>query len=181
MILGLSGSLRKRSFNSALLRAAHALFPQDITIGDISGIPLYNGDLEEQGVPGAVTELKAQLVSAEGLLLVTPEYNNSMPGVLKNTLDWLSRPTPEPRGVFRDKPVAVIGATPGGLGTVLAQNAYLPVLRTLGARHFTAGRLMVSSAHRVFDESQALADADVEERLQRFIGEFLAFSAAARG
>lgn len=175
-ILAISGSLRKGSYNSALLRAAHDLFPERIVLGDIRGIPLYDGDLEEQGVPDAVVRLKAQLADSDGLLLATPEYNNSFPGVLKNALDWLSRPKPEPRGVFRDLPVAVIGASPGGFGTVLAQNAWLPVLRTMGARHFVGGRLMVSAANKVFNDDLVLADEDVKEKLTRFLDDFLAFA-----
>lgn len=175
MILGISGSLRAGSYNTALLCAAQEQFPGHITVADISAIPFYNGDVEAQGVPDSVSSLKAQLAAADGLLLVTPEYNNSMPGVLKNALDWLSRPLPEPRGVFQGMPVAVIGATPGGFGTVLAQNAWLPVLRTLGARHFTRERLMVSAAHRAFDDKLVLVDDAVRERLAQFVEGFLAF------
>lgn len=176
-ILGISGSLRQGSFNSALLRAACHLRPDLVEAGEIHGVPLYNGDLEEQGIPEAVAGLKARLAESDGLLLVTPEYNNSMPGVLKNALDWLSRPLPEPRGVFRNLPVAVIGASPGGFGTVLAQNAWLPSLRSLGARHWSGGRLMVSGAHRVFDDRGALIDEAVQEKLAQFLDGFERFVA----
>ena len=94
-LIGLSGSLRQGSFNSALLRAAVGLMPADVElrIASIRGIPLYDGDLEAaEGVPAAVQALKDSIAAADGLLFVTPEYNNSMPGVMKNAVDWLSRP-----------------------------------------------------------------------------------------
>jgi chromate reductase, NAD(P)H dehydrogenase (quinone) len=132
---------------------------------NINGIPLYDGDLEAmEGIPTAVTELKDAITTADGLLIATPEYNNSMPGVLKNVIDWLSRPPADIDRVFGEKPVAVIGASIGGFGTILSQNAWLPVLRTLGTRPWFGGRLMVSRAHHVFDEQGAMTDKAVEER-----------------
>ena len=98
-------------------------------------------------------EFTQQIAAAGGVLLVTPEYNNSVPGVLKNATDWLSRPSGDIRNVFEGKPVAVTGVSPGGFGTVLGQSAWLPVLRTLRARHWTGGRLMVSHARDAFDEA----------------------------
>src|SRR5262245_44893247 len=133
-IIGIAGSLRSGSFNMALLRAAAAAAPPAarIEIASIRGIPLYDGDLEtEQGVPEPVQTLKDRIASADGLLLVTPEYNNSIPGVFKNAIDWLSRPSKDISRVFGDKPVAMMGATPGPGGTRMAQTAMLPVLRTL--------------------------------------------------
>jgi NAD(P)H-dependent FMN reductase len=106
-----------------------------VEIASIRGIPLYDGDLEaEKGIPDAVQILKDLIASSDGLLLVTPEYNNAMPGVFKNAIDWLSRPPKDIRRVFGDRPVALMGATPGMGGTILGQNAWLPVLRTLGMR-----------------------------------------------
>src|SRR5271156_1387866 len=125
-ILGISGSLRAKSFNTALLRAAAALMPPEaiLEIGSIRGIPLYDGDLEAtEGIPPSVQQLKAKIAAADGLLLVTPEYNNAIPGVFKNAIDWASRPAAEIPKIFGDRPVAVIGASPGGFGTILAQNA----------------------------------------------------------
>ena len=119
-IVGLSGSLRQASFNSALLRAAVALMPPGATlqVGTIRGIPLYDGDVEAStGIPDAVAELKDAIAAADGLLLVTPEYNNSVPGVFKNAIDWLSRPPADAARVFACKPVALIGASPGGQST----------------------------------------------------------------
>ena len=172
-ILGISGSLRKASYNTALLRAARDVAPDIIGIGSIHGIPLYDGDLESEGVPAAVLELKDKVAAADGLLLVTPEYNNSLPGVLKNAIDWLSRPSGDIRNVFRGKAVAVIGTTPGGWGTLLSQNAWLPVLHALGAEHWSGGRLLVPGAGRVFDADGRLIDDSVSERLDRFIRNFI--------
>lgn len=171
-ILGLSGSLRAESFNTALLRAAQKRFPDDITIGNMEGIPLYNADVEAEGVPEPVLRLKQQLIDASGLLLASPEYNNSVPGVVKNAIDWLSRPSLEVRNVFHGKCVAVIGASTGRFGTILGQNAWLAVFRALGARFYTGHRLMVSGAEQVFDDAGELVDESIHRRLEQFVEEF---------
>jgi chromate reductase len=177
-ILGISGSLRKASFNTALLRAAAAVMPDGarLEIGSISGIPLYDGDVEaSQGIPPAVQALKAKLIESDGLLLVTPEYNNSIPGVFKNAIDWLSRPPADIPKVFGGRPVGVIGASPGGFGTILAQNAWLPVLRTLGTRTWFGGRLQVSRAGSVFNEAGELNDEAIREQLRKYLAGFVGF------
>ena len=172
-VLGISGSLREGSYNSALLRAARGMYPERIRIARIDQIPLYNADVERAGFPAEVEEVKQQVAAADGVLLVSPEYNNSVPGVLKNAIDWLSRPSGDIRNVFQYKPVAVVGASPGGYGTVLGQAAWLPMLRTLQTRHWTAGRLMVPHAHKVFDEAGNLVDAEIRARLEKFVGGFI--------
>lgn len=177
-ILGVSGSLRVKSYNAALLRAAAQLQPQGalIEIASIRGIPLYDADVEaNEGIPPAVAALKEKLVQSDGLLLVTPEYNNSLPGVTKNAIDWLSRPSSDIKRIFGDRPVAVIGASPGGFGTILSQAAWLPVLRTLGTRPWFGGRLMVSRAGQVFDESGTLVDSKIVEQLREFLRGFVQF------
>ncbi|AMO95683.1 NADPH-dependent FMN reductase family protein [Collimonas fungivorans] len=177
-IVGVAGSLRSGSLNAALLRAAAELMPagSELEIGSIKGIPLYDGDLElAEGIPPAVALLKEQIAVADALLLVTPEYNNSMPGVFKNALDWLSRPPADSARIFRGRRVAVIGASPGGFGTVLSQNAWLPVLRTLGMQPWFGGRLMVSHAGKAFNESGELVDQQVREQLREFNRNFVEF------
>jgi len=177
-IIGISGSLRRGSFNSALLRAAVELMPAgaELKIESIEGIPLYNGDVEAtEGIPTRVAELKTAIAGADGLLLATPEYNNSMPGVLKNVIDWLSRPASDIPTVFGGKPVAVMGASQGGFGTILSQNAWLPVLRTLGTKPWFGGRLLVSRAHTVFDEHGLLKDEAIGKQLEHFLNGFAEF------
>ena len=176
-IVGVSGSLRRQSFNTALLREAAALMPPGSTLDvrTIHGIPLYNADDEAaQGLPAEVTALKDAIIAADGLILATPEYNNSVPGVFKNAIDWLSRPPADIKRVFGGKPVAIIGASPGGFGTVLSQSAWLPVLRTLGTTIFTGGRVAVSRAGGVFDENGAMTDDAVKQQLRTFLAGFVA-------
>lgn len=173
-IIALSGSLRKHSFNTALAHAAAEMFPGAVTPATAAGIPLYNQDEEDaNGIPQAVTDLKNQIAAADGLLIFTPEYNNSMPGVLKNAIDWLSRPPADIASVFGGKPVAVAGASPGGFGTILAQDAWLPVLRTLRTRPWVEGRLMISRVSGLVDENGALSDEKTREMLRNFVGGFL--------
>ncbi len=177
-IIGISGSLRRASFNAMLLRTASELSPAGSTlaIASIQGIPLYDGDLEAaEGIPPAVQTLKDAIAVADGLILVTPEYNNSIPGVFKNAIDWLSRPSADIARVFGGRPVAVIGATPGAGGTALAQAAWLPVLRTLGTAPWFGGRLMVSNAGKVFDSEGRLIDDAIRTRLGAFVSGFIEF------
>ena len=175
-LIGLSGSLRQGSYNSALLRAAAAYMPAGsaLTIASIRGIPLYDGDDEAaHGVPEVVARLKDQIAAADGLLIATPEYNNGIPGVAKNAIDWLSRPAADIGRVFGGKPVALLGASPGGFGTVLSQSAWLPVLRTLGAELWAGGRMLVSRAGQVFDANGSIVDAKIDEALRRFVEGFV--------
>ncbi|MBY6006242.1 NAD(P)H-dependent oxidoreductase [Salipiger bermudensis] len=177
-ILGLSGSLRRNSFNTGLLRAATEGAPDGVEIDarTIRGVPLYDADLEAEGTPQPVLDLRAALDRADGLLMVTPEYNNSVPGVFKNAIDWMS--SGDGAALFRDKPVALIGASPGGFGTILSQNAWLPVLRTLGTRPWFDGRMMVSKASGLFDDEGRLTDDRTAERLAAFVGGFAAWISA---
>ncbi len=180
-IVGISGSLRSGSINAALLRAAAAQMPAGVTldVGTIKGIPLYDGDVEAAGgVPAAAAKLKEQIVAADGLLLVTPEYNNSIPGVFKNAIDWLSRPAADIPRVFGGRKVAVIGASPGGFGTLLSQTAWLPVLKTLGTNPWFGARLQVARAGDVFDKDGMLVDERVREQLRKFVEGFAAFLAS---
>ena len=180
-ILGLSGSLRAGSFNTAALRAAQRQAPDgvEVDIATLHGIPLYDGDLEaEQGIPAPVLALRARILAADGLLLATPEYNNGIPGVLKNAIDWLSRPMPDdgPR-TFAGCRLAILGASPGGFGTVLAQAAWLPVLRSLGVRVWTGRSLMLSRVHQAIGEDGDVADPAALENIAALVA---AFSASLR-
>ena len=181
-IVGLCGSLRRASFNLMLLRAAAEAAPAgtSIEIASIREIPLYDGDLEAEGIPLPVQQLKDRIAAAAGVLIVTPEYNNSIPGVLKNAIDWLSRPPADIPRVFRGRPVAIIGATPGRGGTALAQAAWLPVLRTLGMRPWFEGRLKISGAEHLFGDDGHVADEATRDRLRKFMEGFSAFADVAR-
>jgi len=176
-IVGISGSLRKGSYNAALLQAAAEAAPESlkVEIASIRGIPLYDADLAAQGTPEVVSALKDQLADADGLLLVTPEYNNSIPGVLKNAIDWVSRPARDIPRVFGGLPVALMGAATGRGGTILSQAAWLPVLRVLGTRPWFGPKIQVTGAAEVFDESGRLLDDALRERLAVFMEGFASF------
>lgn len=178
-ILGIAGSLRRHSYNAGLLRAAGEMMPEGatLTIGSIAEVPLYNYDVEQAGIPPAVAALKDLAAAADALLLVTPEYNNGIPGVFKNAIDWLSRPNADIARIFAGKPVALIGASPGGFGTILSQAAWLPVLRTLGADHWSGGRLAVARAGQTFDAEGNLTDETVRRRLADYLAGFAAYAA----
>ena len=180
-VIGVSGSLRKGSFNSAVLRAAAALMPAQsvLRVESIAGIALYDGDDEAAtGVPEVVTRLKDAIAAADGLLLVTPEYNNSLPGVTKNAIDWLSRPPADIRRVFGGKPVALAGASAGGFGTLLSQNAWLPVFRTLGCDFWSGGRLLVSRAATLVDANGEISDAATRDNIAKFMKGFVDYLGA---
>jgi NAD(P)H-dependent FMN reductase len=177
-IVGISGSLRKNSFHAGLLRAAAEVVSPDtrLEILSIRDVPLYDADVEESsGVPPAVQQLKDRVAACDGLLLASPEYNNSIPGVFKNAIDWMSRPPSDVPRVFRNRAVAVMGATPGMGGTTLAQNAWLSVLRTLQMRPWFGGRLLVSNAKQIFDAQGNLTDQKVREQLKVFVQGFEGF------
>lgn len=178
-IIGLCGSLRQGSFNRMLLRAAVEAAPPGTALQpeSIREIPLYDGDVEEeQGAPAAVQQLKDRIAEADGLLIVTPEYNASIPGVLKNAIDWLSRPAAEIPRVFRGRPVAIMGATAGSGGTTLSQAAWLPVVRVLGMRPWFEGAVLISDAGRVFGSDGRVADAATRRRIRTFIEGFSVFA-----
>jgi NAD(P)H-dependent FMN reductase len=179
-IVGISGSLRKFSYNSGLLRAAasSAAAQCTLSIASIRGIPLYDADVEEaEGIPVVVSALKDQIAAADGLLLATPENNNSVPGVFKNAIDWLTRPPADKSRVFGNKPTGLIGATPGNFGTAFSQYAWLPVLRVLGAQVWSGKLMWVSGAMKKFDEQGNLTDEGTLKVLEGYMAGFAEFVA----
>ena len=157
-VLGISGSARKASFNTLALRAAQKLAPEGMTIqiGDISAIPLYNEDLKAAGLPDAVAQFKEQVRAADAVLIVSPEYNFSVPGGLKNMLDWLSRP-PEPP--FDGKVVAIMGASTGILGTARMQYHLRQVLLYMNTWTVAKPEVFINMAQTKFGPDGELTDA----------------------
>ena len=175
-ILGISGSLRAGSFNTALLRTAASMAPSGVQmeVATLHGIPLYDADLEErEGLPAAVKALKDKVLASDGVILSTPEYNNSVPGVFKNGMDWLSRPPEDIPKVFGARVWAMMGATPSGFATLLAQNAWLGVLRHVGAPFWAGGRILLSKAGQAFSDGQ-LTDEAARKQVQEFVAGFAA-------
>ena len=168
-VLGIAGSLRKGSYNASALREAVRLAPPGmrIELAGIADIELYNEDVYAAGFPPAVDRLREQIRGADALLLVTPEYNASIPGVLTNAIDWVSRPPEQP---FAGKPAAIMGASPGRLGTARAQNHLRQTLIALDARVLNSPLVFISEAHKAFDEAGNLT----AEATQKYIGNLLA-------
>ncbi|MBZ0110962.1 MAG: NAD(P)H-dependent oxidoreductase [Thermoanaerobaculia bacterium] len=175
-IVGIAGSLRKASYNRALLAAARQRAPTgvQIEIHTLDPIPLYNQDIENQGIPTAVQKLRDAIYAADAVLLVTPEYNSGIPGVLKNTLDWLSRP-PKPHP-FDGRPVGIMGTTPGGFGTRAAQYQLRQVLVPLNAYVMAQPMMLVPGAGDKFDEEQTLTDEKTLAFLDRYLTSFSAWT-----
>ncbi|MCW2241284.1 NADPH-dependent FMN reductase [Azospirillum canadense] len=156
-VLGISGSLRQGSYNTALLRAAKELAPQGMTIEefDLAPIPFYNDDVRLQGYPPSVEDLRTRIRQADALLFVTPEYNRSVPGVLKNAIDWASRAPDQP---FDDKPVAIMGASMSALGTAFANHHLRQILVYLNAHMLNGPEVLVGGAASKFDAQGRLTD-----------------------
>lgn len=161
-ILGISGSLRKQSYNSAALRNAQALAPDgvDITLADISAIPIYNDDVRLVCLPRSVVSLGEQIASADAVLIATPEYNYSIPGVLKNAIDWVSKIIDQP---FSRKPVAILGASMGAMGTARSQYDLRKVFVSLNAHVLNQPEIMIASAQSRFDAEGNLTDEKTRE------------------
>ncbi len=175
-ILGISGSLRKDSFNTAALHACADLLPPGVTmsVADLSAVPLYNEDVRAQGLPAPVQQLREQIRAADALVIATPEYNYSIPGVLKNAIDWASRPPEQP---FDGKPIALIGATPGGLGTSRAQYHLRQVFIYLNGLVLNRPEVFISGAPSKFDAGGKLTDTATAENLGKMLA---ALAEAAR-
>ena len=177
-VLGISGSLRRDSFNSGLLRTAAELLPSGVELEVFDGlkaIPPYDADDDVDGAPDAVRALREALAGADAVLIATPEYNASVPGVLKNALDWASRP--HATNPLRGKPAAVVGASTGMFGAVWAQADARKVLATIGAR-VVDRELPVAEADERFDADGRLVDQEVEEQLAEIVVELVAAAEA---
>jgi chromate reductase, NAD(P)H dehydrogenase (quinone) len=172
VIAGIAGSLRRGSFNRGLLRAAVESAPDGITIQplEIRDLPLFDADLDTDGGPEIVRAFKAAILAADGLFIATPEYNYSMPGVLKNALDWASR---APERALQDKAVAIVGASPGRWGTVRSQLALRQMLLSPACRVMPGPVLTIAGAREHFDEDGNLTDAATRTQL---VGVLDAFS-----
>jgi chromate reductase, NAD(P)H dehydrogenase (quinone) len=168
-IVAFAGSLRRGSYNRALIRAAQELAPEGMTIEpiEIGGLPLYNADVEAQGDPPAVAAFKARLAEADGVLIATPEYNDGIPAVLTNAVDWGSR-LPG-RSPLAGKPVAVMGASPSQIGTARAQLHLRQILNHVQARVLPPPELLVTKAHERFDKELRLQD----ETTRKVLGDLL--------
>jgi chromate reductase, NAD(P)H dehydrogenase (quinone) len=160
-VVGIAGSLRRASYNRGLIRAAVGVAPAGITIDvfDLAGIPLYNQDVEEAGEPVAVVAFKRAILEADALLVATPEYNHGVPGVLKNAMDWASRP--RATSPLTDKPVAIMGASPGRGSTARAQAQLRDTFVFTGACVMPLPELLVGGAGQHFDDDGNLTDPDV--------------------
>ena len=167
-VLAMVGSLRKGSYNKLALKAALELKPagMEIESADIGALPLYDDDLRESGYPPAVQKLREQVRAADALLFVTPEYNYSVPGVLKNAIDWASRPPDQP---LDGKPAAIMGASVGRLGTARAQYHLRQICVFVNVLPLNRPEVMLAGAAKLFDESGRLTD----EPTRKFIGDLL--------
>ena len=179
-ILGIAGSLRRASYNRGLLRAAEQVAPDgvDVRTFDLLPVPLFNQDVEAEGDPTSVRELKEQVRTADALLIACPEYNYSVPGVLKNAIDWASRP---PRGsVLHHKPVALMGASPGTFGTARSQLALRQTFLFTRCFVLPEPELYVSTASEKFDRDGNLTDDETLRRIRALLDALVAWTRRLR-
>jgi len=168
-VLGVAGSLRQGSLNRALLRAAIKLAPAGMKIEsfDLIDVPIYNGDVEAAGDPAGVTAFKAAIRAADAVLFVTPEYNHGVPGVMKNAVDWASRPARD--AALNGKPVGIIGASPGQTGTARGQSQLRQAFEFTNSFCMPQPEILVFRAHEKFDANGELIDAKTAEYLGRYL------------
>ena len=167
-VLGFAGSLRQGSYNKAALRAAVELAPESMTIEtfDLTPIQPYNEDVKERGFPPPEQEFRERIRAADALLIVTPEYNRSMSGVLKNAIDWASRP---PRQPFDGKPTAILGASPGMIATAVAQYDLRRCLSVLNALVMNRPSVMIGQASEKFDQEGRLTDQTTRDLISQLL------------
>ena len=176
-ICGISGSLRAKSYNTALLEAVREIAApgHEVVIAEIGDIPLYNGDVEEaEGIPASVERVAGMIREADALLIVTPEYNAGIPGVLKNAMDWISRVKPS---VYDAKPTAMMGASPGNLGTARCQMQLRNQLANLNCHTVAQPMIFVGGAGKYFDEGKD----GLDDTTKGFVEKQLAALAALAG
>ncbi len=180
-VLGIAGSLRKGSYNKLLVRAAqeHAPDGMRVTEFDLAGVPFFDADVEERGDPEAVVALKRAVRGADAILIATPEYQHAVPGVLKNALDWASRPPSDPP--LGRKPVAIMGASTGLFGTARAQVGLRQILAYNDAQVLQRPEVMVPNAKQAFDADGHLVDEAATRFLQQLLRNLMAWSRHARG
>jgi len=178
-ILGFAGSLRKGSYNKALLQAASELTPEDasLEIFDLEGIPPFNQDFETK-MPQKVKEFKEKIKAADAILIVTPEYNYSMPGVLKNAIDWASRPYGD--NSFEDKPVAIMSASGGMLGGARAQYHLRQTMVFLNMHPVNRPEVIVTFANEKIDEKGRLPDEKTREKIRQLLESLIAWTRRLR-
>lgn len=174
-VLAYAGSLRQASYNRGLLRAAQALAPEGMAMEtfDLAGIPLYNGDVEAVGDPPAVAAFKQAIRAADAVLMVTPEYNHGVPGVMKNALDWASRPARD--AALDGKPVGIIGASQGMTGSARGQSQLRQAFEFTNSYCMPQPELLVARAHEKFDDAGNLSDEATAKYLRRYLEAFLAW------
>ena len=172
-VVGIAGSLRRGSLNGALLQAAVELAPAALEIipHGLSEIPLYNADLEAGAVPRAVYDLRVAVMQADAVLIATPEYNHGVPGVLKNAIDWLSRPPAD--SALNGKPCGIIGASPGMTGTARAQTQLRQAFVFTNTYTMLRPEVLVAKANTKFDGGGRLTDDGTREHLTAFLNEFV--------
>jgi chromate reductase, NAD(P)H dehydrogenase (quinone) len=168
-VLGIAGSLRQGSFNKATLRTAIELAPPGMTIEtfDLAPIQPYNEDVKQRGFPPPEQEFREKIRAADALLIVTPEYNYSIPGVLKNAIDWASRPPDQP---FEGKPIAIMGASPGRLGSARSQYHLRQCFVFLNALIMNRPEVMIAGAPNLFDEQLRLTDQATRDMISKLLG-----------
>jgi chromate reductase, NAD(P)H dehydrogenase (quinone) len=168
-VLGVAGSLRNGSYNRALLRAAAEAAPEGVRIEtfDLAAVPLYNYDVEAAGDPAGVAAFKEAIRAADGVLMVTPEYNHGVPAVMKNAIDWASRP---PKGAVLDrKPIGIIGASPGITGSARGQSQLRQAFEFTNSYAMPQPELLVFRAHEKFDAEGRLIDEPTREHLVGYL------------
>lgn len=183
-VFGFAGSLRKNSYNRGLLRAAQELLPEGMSLEtyDLSPLPLYNADHEVPNPPEIVKDFQAHILAADALLIATPEYNYSLPGVLKNAIDWASRPIgPTNQLVLSEKPLGIMGASGGNYGTTRAQYDLRKVAVFTNMFPFNKPEVLVTRAREKFDAEGNLTDQDTRQIVRAYLEALAAWTRRLRG